>query len=81
MTDSGLHRGTLHRQLAKAQPKAVTWDLLLFYLLLFSLQNRVQESLEDGVRLPSLDIEMLREENTTLKEEQQRHKKVLVLFR
>ncbi|XP_057196484.1 centrosomal protein of 85 kDa isoform X2 [Triplophysa rosa] len=42
-----------------------------------SLQNRVQESLEDGVRLPSLDIEMLREENTTLKEEQQRLKKVI----
>ncbi|XP_056618086.1 centrosomal protein of 85 kDa isoform X1 [Triplophysa dalaica] len=42
-----------------------------------SLQNRVQESLEDGVRLPSLDIEMLREENTNLKEEQQRHKKVI----
>lgn len=42
-----------------------------------SLQNRVQESLEDGVRLPSLDIEKLREENTTLKEEQQRLKKVI----
>uniref|UniRef100_A0A673KR40 Centrosomal protein of 85 kDa-like n=1 Tax=Sinocyclocheilus rhinocerous TaxID=307959 RepID=A0A673KR40_9TELE len=42
-----------------------------------SLQNRVQESLEDGVRLPSLDIEKLREENTTLKEEHQRLKKVI----
>nr|XP_055067968.1 centrosomal protein of 85 kDa [Misgurnus anguillicaudatus] len=41
------------------------------------LQNRVQESLEDGVRLPSLDIEKLREENTTLKEDQQRLKKVI----
>uniref|UniRef100_A0A8C1A4S1 Centrosomal protein 85 n=1 Tax=Cyprinus carpio carpio TaxID=630221 RepID=A0A8C1A4S1_CYPCA len=42
-----------------------------------SLQNRVQESLEDGVRLPSLDIEKLREENATLKEEHQRLKKVI----
>ncbi|XP_051999491.1 centrosomal protein of 85 kDa [Xyrauchen texanus] len=42
-----------------------------------SLQNRVKESLEDGVRLPSLDVEKLREENTTLKEEQQRLKKVI----
>ncbi|XP_051575762.1 centrosomal protein of 85 kDa-like isoform X2 [Myxocyprinus asiaticus] len=42
-----------------------------------SLQNRVKESLEDGVRLPTLDIEKLREENTTLKEEQQRLKKVI----
>uniref|UniRef100_A0A671LVF4 Centrosomal protein of 85 kDa-like n=1 Tax=Sinocyclocheilus anshuiensis TaxID=1608454 RepID=A0A671LVF4_9TELE len=42
-----------------------------------SLQHRVQESLEDGVRLPSLDIEKLREENTTLKEEHQRLKKVI----
>lgn len=42
-----------------------------------SLQNRVQESLEDGVRLPSLDIEKLREENTALKDEQQRLKKVI----
>ncbi|XP_073702905.1 centrosomal protein of 85 kDa isoform X2 [Garra rufa] len=42
-----------------------------------SLQNRVQESLEDGVRLPSLDIEKLREENTALKDEHQRLKKVI----
>uniref|UniRef100_A0A8C2PXK6 Centrosomal protein 85 n=1 Tax=Cyprinus carpio TaxID=7962 RepID=A0A8C2PXK6_CYPCA len=42
-----------------------------------SLQNRVQESLEDGVRLPSLDIEKLREENTTLKDEHLRLKKVI----
>ncbi|KAI2654999.1 centrosomal of 85 kDa-like isoform X1 [Labeo rohita] len=42
-----------------------------------SLQNRVQESLEDGVRLPSLDIEKLREENTALKDEHQRLKKTL----
>ncbi|XP_066499423.1 centrosomal protein of 85 kDa [Hoplias malabaricus] len=42
-----------------------------------SLQARVQEGLEDGARLPSLDIEKLREENTALKEEQQRLKKVI----
>ncbi len=54
------------------------WGLILFDLLVFSLQNRVQESLEDGVRLPSLDMEKLREENTTLKEEHQRLKKVFL---
>uniref|UniRef100_A0A671Q136 Centrosomal protein of 85 kDa-like n=1 Tax=Sinocyclocheilus anshuiensis TaxID=1608454 RepID=A0A671Q136_9TELE len=43
-----------------------------------SLQNRVQESLEDGVKLPSLDIEKLREENTTLKDEHLRLKKVFI---
>ncbi|KAL1259878.1 hypothetical protein QQF64_010455, partial [Cirrhinus molitorella] len=42
-----------------------------------SLQNRVKESLEDGARLPSLDIEKLREENTALKDEHQRLKKVI----
>ncbi|TRY96038.1 hypothetical protein DNTS_021158 [Danionella cerebrum] len=42
-----------------------------------SLQNRVKESLEDGVRLPSLDIELLRQENSTLKDEQLRLKKVI----
>uniref|UniRef100_A0A3B4CVG5 Centrosomal protein of 85 kDa-like CC4 coiled-coil domain-containing protein n=1 Tax=Pygocentrus nattereri TaxID=42514 RepID=A0A3B4CVG5_PYGNA len=42
-----------------------------------SLQARVQESLEDGARLPSLDIERLREENVALKEEQQKLKKVI----
>ncbi|XP_059364294.1 centrosomal protein of 85 kDa-like isoform X1 [Carassius carassius] len=42
-----------------------------------SLQNRVQESLEDGVRLPSLDREKLQEENTTLKDEHLRLKKVI----
>ncbi|XP_076869397.1 centrosomal protein of 85 kDa isoform X2 [Brachyhypopomus gauderio] len=41
-----------------------------------SLQVKVQEGLEDGDRLPSLDMEKLREENTALKEEQQRLKKV-----
>ncbi|XP_058232541.1 centrosomal protein of 85 kDa isoform X2 [Hemibagrus wyckioides] len=42
-----------------------------------SLQARVQEGLEDGARLPSLDVEKLREENLTLKEEQQKLKKVI----
>lgn len=50
----------------------------IWFACVFSLQNRVQESLEDGVRLPSLDIEKLREENTTLKDEQQRLKKVFI---
>ncbi|KAF7692100.1 hypothetical protein HF521_011067 [Silurus meridionalis] len=42
-----------------------------------SLQARVQEGLDDGARLPSLDVEKLREENVTLKEEQQKLKKVI----
>ncbi|XP_072548625.1 centrosomal protein of 85 kDa [Salminus brasiliensis] len=42
-----------------------------------SLQARVQEGLEDGARLPSLDVEKLREENAALKEEQQKLKKVI----
>lgn len=41
------------------------------------LQARVQEGLEDGARLPSLDVEKLREENAALKEEQQKLKKVI----
>lgn len=36
----------------------------------------MQEGLDDGARLPSLDVEKLREENVTLKEEQQKLKKV-----
>lgn len=36
----------------------------------------MQEGLEDGARLPSLDVEKLKEENETLKEEQQKLKKV-----
>ena len=36
----------------------------------------MQEELKDGARLPSLDLEKLRVENTTLKEEQHRLKKV-----
>ncbi|XP_030637860.1 centrosomal protein of 85 kDa [Chanos chanos] len=42
-----------------------------------SLQNRVQQGLEDGARLPSLDAEKLREENSVLREEQQKLKKVI----
>lgn len=41
------------------------------------MQQRVQQGLEDGARLPSLDFEKLRGENGTLKEEQQRLKKVI----
>ncbi|KAM7420466.1 hypothetical protein PAMA_014945 [Pampus argenteus] len=41
------------------------------------MQQRVQQGLEDGARLPSLDIEKLRGENNALKEEQQRLKKVI----
>ncbi|XP_078109461.1 centrosomal protein of 85 kDa isoform X1 [Sander vitreus] len=41
------------------------------------MQQRVQQGLEDGARLPSLDMEKLRVENNALKEEQQRHKKVI----
>ncbi|XP_053183464.1 centrosomal protein of 85 kDa [Scomber japonicus] len=41
------------------------------------MQQRVQQGLEDGARLPSLDIEKLRGENCALKEEQQRLKKVI----
>lgn len=40
------------------------------------MQQRVQQGLEDGARLPSLDIEKLRVENSALREEQQRLKKV-----
>ncbi|XP_028834975.1 centrosomal protein of 85 kDa isoform X2 [Denticeps clupeoides] len=42
-----------------------------------SLQERVREGLEDGARLPSLDLEKLRVENAALKEEQQRLKRVI----
>ncbi|XP_058504052.1 centrosomal protein of 85 kDa isoform X1 [Solea solea] len=41
------------------------------------MQQRVQQGLEDGARLPSLDIEKLRGENNTLREDQQRLKKVI----
>ncbi|XP_064187442.1 centrosomal protein of 85 kDa [Anguilla rostrata] len=42
-----------------------------------SLQERVQEGLEDGVRLPSLDVEKLQEENSSLREELQRQRKII----
>ncbi|XP_063735594.1 centrosomal protein of 85 kDa isoform X2 [Eleginops maclovinus] len=41
------------------------------------MQQRVQQGLEDGARLPSVDMEKLRGENTVLREEQQRLKKVI----
>ncbi|XP_042346396.1 centrosomal protein of 85 kDa isoform X1 [Plectropomus leopardus] len=41
------------------------------------MQQRVQQGLEDGARLPSLDMEKLIGENNALREEQQRHKKVI----
>ncbi|XP_056300337.1 centrosomal protein of 85 kDa isoform X1 [Pseudoliparis swirei] len=41
------------------------------------MQQRVQQGLEDGTRLPSLDMEKLRGENNSLREEQQRLKKVI----
>lgn len=40
------------------------------------MQQRVRQGLEDGARLPCLDIEKLRGENNCLREEQQRLKKV-----
>ncbi|XP_011603822.1 centrosomal protein of 85 kDa isoform X2 [Takifugu rubripes] len=41
------------------------------------MQQRVQQGLEDGARLPCLDLEKLRGENNSLREEQQRLKKVI----
>ncbi|XP_028281815.1 centrosomal protein of 85 kDa [Parambassis ranga] len=41
------------------------------------MQQRVQQGLEDGARLPSLDFEKLRGENNSLREEQLRLKKVI----
>lgn len=41
-----------------------------------SMQQRVQQGLEDGARLPCLDLEKLRGENGSLREELQRLKKV-----
>ncbi|XP_029306798.1 centrosomal protein of 85 kDa isoform X2 [Cottoperca gobio] len=41
------------------------------------MQQRVQQGLEDGARLPSVDMEKLRGENNTMREEQQRLKKVI----
>lgn len=45
-----------------------------------SMQQRVQQGLEDGARLPSLDFEKLRGENGSLREEQQRLKKVFLAW-
>ncbi|XP_023681566.2 centrosomal protein of 85 kDa isoform X1 [Paramormyrops kingsleyae] len=42
-----------------------------------SLQERVREGLEDGVRLPTLDVAKLRDENEALREEVQRLQKVV----
>lgn len=53
--------------------------IMRFHLCVFlciSMQQRVQQGLEDGARLPCLDIEKLRGENNVLREEQQRLKKV-----
>lgn len=44
------------------------------------MQQRVQQGLEDGARLPCLDLEKLRGENGALREELQRLKKVCVVF-
>uniref|UniRef100_A0AAV2MDZ0 Centrosomal protein of 85 kDa-like CC4 coiled-coil domain-containing protein n=1 Tax=Knipowitschia caucasica TaxID=637954 RepID=A0AAV2MDZ0_KNICA len=41
------------------------------------MQQRVQQGLEDGVRIPSLDFDKLRGENGALREEQQRLKKMI----
>ncbi|KAM3613735.1 uncharacterized protein V6R79_004451 [Siganus canaliculatus] len=41
------------------------------------MQQRVQQGLEDGARLPCLDAEKLRGENAALREEQHRLKKVI----
>ncbi|KAJ8340795.1 hypothetical protein SKAU_G00330860 [Synaphobranchus kaupii] len=42
-----------------------------------SLQERVKEGLEDGARLPSLDVEKLQGENGSLREELQRQRKLI----
>lgn len=57
-------------------------DFVIFDVTI-SMQQRVQQGLEDGARLPCLDLEKLRGENSSLREEQQRLKKVcscLLLF-
>ncbi|XP_033836385.1 centrosomal protein of 85 kDa isoform X2 [Periophthalmus magnuspinnatus] len=41
------------------------------------MQQRVRQGLEDGARLPSMDFEKLSGENSALREEQQRLKKVI----
>uniref|UniRef100_A0A8C7WMU2 Centrosomal protein 85 n=1 Tax=Oryzias sinensis TaxID=183150 RepID=A0A8C7WMU2_9TELE len=41
------------------------------------MQQRVQQGLEDGARLPCLDVDKLRGENNALREEQQKLRKVI----
>ena len=40
----------------------------------------MQEGLEDGARLPSLDAETLRAENSVLRDEQHKLKKVVIML-
>lgn len=54
----------------------VRWVDFLIFDVTISMQQRVQQGLEDGARLPCLDLEKLRGENNSLREEQQRLKKV-----
>lgn len=57
-------------------------DFVIFDVVI-SMQLRVQQGLEDGARLPCLDLEKLRGENNSLREEQQKLKMVcscLLLF-
>ncbi|TNN02381.1 hypothetical protein fugu_009868 [Takifugu bimaculatus] len=54
----------------------ILWGGVIF-LVTLSMQQRVQQGLEDGARLPCLDLEKLRGENNSLREEQQRLKKVI----
>lgn len=56
--------------------KTVGWYIFFILLVTISMQQRVQQGLEDGARLPCLDLEKLRGENNSLREEQQRLKKV-----
>lgn len=52
-------------------------DFVVFDVII-SMQLRVQQGLEDGARLPCLDLEKLRGENTSLREEQQKLKMVCI---
>ncbi|XP_028326807.1 centrosomal protein of 85 kDa isoform X2 [Gouania willdenowi] len=70
---------TTHSQLQEKdahleQQKRRERDLLT---TITDMQHRVQQGLEDGARLPSLDVEKLREENNCLRDEQHRLKKVI----
>lgn len=59
-----------------AVSKTVSSILGFIVLVTISMQQRVQQGLEDGARLPCLDLEKLRGENNSLRDEQQRLKKV-----